>query len=167
MSILEILNQNSIYIILSLAGISIILMIMVIILFSSVNGLKTKYKKMMRGVNGSNLEEVISEYYRKFDNISDQFGKLNGSLSQIDKRIGACIQKTAIKRYKAFENVGSDLSFSLALLDEKNNGLILTGIYGREESTTYAKPVDSGISRYELSVEEKNVLEEAINKKSC
>lgn len=166
MSILEILNENSIYIILSLAGISLILIILVIILFSSISRLKTKYKKMMRGVNGSNLEEVISEYYKKFDNISDQFGKLNSNLSQIDKRIGACIQKTGIKRYKAFENVGSDLSFSLALLDEKNNGVILTGIYGREESTTYAKPVDSGISRYELSAEEKDVLEEAINKKA-
>lgn len=166
MSILEILNENSIYIILSLAGISLILIILVIILFSSISRLKTRYKKMMRGVNGSNLEEVISEYYKRFDNISDQFGKLNGSLSQIDKRIGACIQKTAIKRYKAFENVGSDLSFSLALLDEKNDGVILTGIYGREESTTYAKPVDSGISRYELSAEEKDVLEEAINKKA-
>lgn len=166
MSILEILNENSIYIILSLAGISLILIILVIILFSSTSRLKTRYKKMMRGVNGSNLEEVISEYYKRFDNISDQFGKLKGSLSQIDKRISACIQKTAIKRYKAFENVGSDLSFSLALLNEKNDGVILTGIYGREESTTYAKPVDSGISRYELSAEEKDVLEEAINKKA-
>ncbi|MFA6940032.1 MAG: DUF4446 family protein [Clostridiaceae bacterium] len=167
MNILEILNQNSIYIILSLAGISLILIILVTILFSSINGLKAKYKKMMRGINGNNLEEVITEYYKKFDNISNQFVKLNGSFSQIDKRISSCIQKTSIKRYKAFENVGSDLSFSLALLDEKNNGLILTGIYGREESTTYAKPVDSGISRYELSVEEKEVLEEAINKKIC
>jgi hypothetical protein len=166
MDILDILNQNSIYIIFGLAVICIILLILIITLFSSINSLKLRYKKMMRGVNGSNLEEVISEYYKRFDNISNQFGKLNGSLSDINKRIGSCIQKTSVKRYKAFENVGSDLSFSLALLDEKNNGVILTGIYGREESTTYAKPVDSGISRYELSSEEKNVLEEAINKKA-
>lgn len=163
---LDILNQNSIYIVSGLAVLSLILLILVIILFSSVNSLKKRYKKMMRGVNGSNLEEVISEYYKRFDNISSQFGKLNGSLTDINKRIGSCLQKTAIKRYKAFENVGSDLSFSVALLDEKNNGVILTGIYGREESTTYAKPVDSGISRYELSSEEKEVLDEAINKKA-
>ena len=66
-----------------------------------------------------------------------------------------CVQKVSIIRYKAFEDVGSDLSFSIALLDENNDGIILTGIYGRNESTTYAKPIDKGISRYDLSEEEK------------
>ena len=66
--------------------------------------------------------------------------------------------------YKAFEDIGSDLSFSIAMLDENNDGLILTGIFGREESTTYVKPVDKGISRYDLSEEELTVLNEAINK---
>ena len=50
------------------------------------------------------------------------------------------------------------------MLDENNDGLILTGIFGREESTTYVKPVDKGISRYDLSEEELTVLNEAINK---
>ena len=57
-------------------------------------------------------------------------------------------------RYKAFEDVGSDLSFSVAILDSYNDGIILTGIYSRHDSVTYAKPVDKGISRYELSEEE-------------
>ena len=67
-------------------------------------------------------------------------------------------------RYKAFEDVGSDLSFSVALLDGENNGVILTGIYGRDYSTTYAKPIDKGISRYDLSEEELHVLNAAMNK---
>ena len=75
-----------------------------------------------------------------------------------------CVQKVAIMRYKAFEDVGSDLSFSVAILDDNNDGIILTGIYGRNESTTYAKPIDKGISRYDLSEEEICVLNEAINK---
>ena len=74
------------------------------------------------------------------------------------------MQKVAIVRYKAFEDVGSDLSFSIAILDGEDNGIILTGIYGRQESTTYAKPIDRGISRYDLSEEEITVLNNAINK---
>jgi hypothetical protein len=50
------------------------------------------------------------------------------------------------------------------MLDDKNDGVILTGIYGRQESTTYAKPIDKGISRYDLSEEELYVLNEASNK---
>lgn len=72
--------------------------------------------------------------------------------------------KVSIVRYRAFEDVGSDLSYSIALLDNNNNGVILTGIYGRNESTTYAKPIDKGLSRYELSDEEKYVLKDAMNK---
>ena len=68
-------------------------------------------------------------------------------------------------RNKAFADVGSDLSFSIAILDSYNDGVIITGIYSRQDSITYAKPVDKGISRYELSEEETYVLNEAINKK--
>ena len=76
-----------------------------------------------------------------------------------------CVKKIAIKRYKAFEDVGSDLSFSVAILDSYNDGIILTGIYSRQDSTTYAKPIDKGISIYNLSEEELCVLNEAINSK--
>ena len=44
--------------------------------------------------------------------------------------------------------------------------IIITGIYSRHDSTTYAKPIDKGISRYELSEEELHVLNEAINSKN-
>ena len=80
--------------------------------------------------------------------------------AQVEK----CTQKVSVIRYKAFEDVGSDLSFSVALLDGENNGVILTGIYGRDYSTTYAKPIDKGISRYDLSEEELHVLNAAMNK---
>ena len=76
------------------------------------------------------------------------------------------MQKTSMVRYKAFADVGSDLSFSIALLDGNDNGAILTSIYGRNESTTYAKPIDKGMSRYDLSEEEKKVLEQAISSKN-
>ena len=76
-----------------------------------------------------------------------------------------CVQKVAIMRYRAFEDVGSDLSFSIAILDGNNDGIVLTGLYGRQQSTTYAKPIDNGISRYDLSEEELSVIQEAINNK--
>lgn len=60
--------------------------------------------------------------------------------------------------------MGSDLSFSIAMLNGNNDGIVLTGIYGRDESVVYAKPIDKGISRYDLSEEEEQVLLEACNK---
>jgi len=51
------------------------------------------------------------------------------------------------------------------MLDGNNNGIVITSIYGRNESTTYAKPIDKGISRYDLSEEEEKVLHQAVNSK--
>ena len=67
-----------------------------------------------------------------------------------------------IVRYSAFQDTGSDLSFSLALLDEKNNGIVMNGIYSREMSNIYAKPVEAGKSSYTLSEEEQQAIEKAM-----
>ena len=64
------------------------------------------------------------------------------------------IQKVGIIRYNAYKDTGSDLSFTLALLDENNNGVVLNGIYSREMSNIYAKPIENGKSTYTLSDEE-------------
>ena len=69
-----------------------------------------------------------------------------------------CIQKVGIVRYNAYKDTGSDLSFTVALLDEKNDGIVFNGIYSREMSNIYAKPVIGGKSEYTLTEEEKNAI---------
>ena len=81
----------------------------------------------------------------------------------LDKQINGCLQKVGIVRYSAFKDTGSDLSFALALLDEKNDGVILNGIYSREMSNIYAKPISNGKSEYTLSKEEEEAIYKAIN----
>lgn len=73
--------------------------------------------------------------------------------------------KIGIVRYNAFKDVGSNLSFTLALLDNNNNGVVLNGIYSRDNSNIYAKPIKDGKSEYILSDEEKEAIEKAINEK--
>ena len=73
-----------------------------------------------------------------------------------------CIQKVGIVRYNAFKDTGSDLSFALALLDENNDGVVLNGIYSREMSNIYAKPVKNGKSSYTISEEEQQAINDAI-----
>lgn len=164
-NIIKIINENSAFIIIGLLVIVLLLLIMVLTLMSTTKKLEKKYRKMMRGVNSKNLEELITS---KLDDIDKAVGKSKEALNKcevIKEEIKGCVNKVAIMRYKAFPDVGSDLSFSIAILDSYNDGVLITGIYSRHDSTTYAKPVDKGISRYELSEEETYVLNEAINKK--
>ncbi|MGL4772133.1 MAG: DUF4446 family protein [Clostridium sp.] len=163
-NIMNSINEYSAYIIIALAVITALLLIITLVLMSSLGKLEKKYRKMMRGVNSKNLEDLITN---SLDNIEKSAEKSEIAIEEckkIEERMKDCVQKVAIMRYKAFEDVGSDLSFSVAILDDHNDGVILTGIYGRNESTAYAKPVDKGISRYDLSEEEIHVLNEAVNK---
>ena len=162
--IINMINEYSIFILIALLIITVLLFIIVLILISSVNKIEKKYRKMMRGVNNKNIEELLVS---KLDDIEVSMTNSQKSLEEcknIKEEIRGCINKVAIMRYKAFEDVGSDLSFSIAILDDYNDGVLITGIYARHDSTTYAKPIDKGISRYDLSEEETHVLNEAINK---
>ena len=162
--IIKVINEFGPYIMIGLMALVILLLILVIVLFRSLNKVEAKYRKVTRGVNNKNLEEIIVEYLNRVEEskkISEDIKSLYGDM---DSRIKDCIQKVSVIRYKAFEDVGSDLSFSVAMLDENNDGILLTGIFGRNESTTYAKPIEKGISRYDSSEEEEEALNNAINK---
>ena len=161
---LSTINSLAPYIILGMGIIIVLLFIMVIILFKSIGKLENKYRRLMRGTNGRNLEEMLLEKVDSIEEVKEISKKVISEYERLEEKMKECIQKVTIMRYKAFEDVGSDLSFSIAMFDDKNDGVILTGIYGRQESTTYAKPIDKGISRYDLSEEELYVLNEAINK---
>lgn len=153
------------YILIGMGVIILLLLILLIILWKSVNRLENKYRKMMRGTSNKNLEEVIVSKLNDVEEAENAAREAAKLCENLKVEIRGCVQKVGIMRYKAFEDVGSDLSFSIAMLDGHNDGIVLTGLYGRHDSTTYAKPVDKGISRYELSEEEAHVLKEAINSK--
>ena len=125
---------------------------------------KKRHNKLIRGVNNTNLEGIIDSYYEKIDYQLQENDLLKQQINKLNEKVKFCVQKTGFIRYKAFENVGSDMSFSLALLDENDDGIIMTSLYSRNESTMYAKSIEKGKSKYELSEEEKKALYEAIKK---
>lgn len=163
-SILELIAGIQGYITIALILIIILLLILIVVLFSSLSSLEKRYRKLTRGANNKNIEELIVSYLDKVEESIKIAKDTTELLNDLNYKVDKCIQKVAVTRYKAFDNVGGDLSFSIALLDDNNYGVILTGIYGRNDSTTYAKPVEKGISRYDLSDEELKVLNEAMNK---
>ena len=162
--ILSIIYEYSIFIILGLAVITALLFLITMILMISVIRNNKRYKKIMRGSKGKSIEELINNNLDRIDEAIENSQRSLDITNSFEESLKGCVNKVAIMRYKAFEDVGSDLSFSIALLDSHHDGIVLTGIYSRQDSITYAKPIDKGISRYELSEEELHVLNEAMNK---
>lgn len=144
--------------------ITIILLLLVITMMAKLSSLNKKYKKFLEKLgNGNNIEEDLETYMYRVEKVEKQNAEITNYVKTLDEDLTRCIQKVGIVRYNAFKDTGSDLSFTLALLDEHNDGVVLNGIYSREMSNIYAKPVKNGESSYTMSDEEKLAVQKAIN----
>lgn len=155
-----------------MTGIYIILAIMAILiiveyaLIKSMNNKlrrqKQRYDHLLRGNNQElNLEEVLVS-------INDQLEKSNKEIRTIDQRAIDAKDKTmgavsnmAVVNYDAFDGQTNGLSFSLCLLDNFHNGIILTNLYSNDGSTIYVKEIINGSSEKDLSQNELEALNKA------
>lgn len=129
--------------------------------------LNKKYISFMKKMgNGNNLDEMLRKYLEDVKEIKKDNSEIKAYYTKLDSDIASCIQKVGLVRYNAFRDVGSDLSFAIALLDREDNGVVLNGLYGSESSNIYAKPIKNGTSSYQLSDEEKYALDIAEQNKN-
>ena len=146
-----------------LACINLILLIGFIVAILKISNMNKKYKNFMLKIgNGKNIEEDLENYMYRVERVEKENTEIKSFIQTIDKDIEKCIQKVGIVRYNAFKDTGSDLSFALALLNEHNDGVVLNGIYSREMSNIYAKPVKDGKSSYTVSEEEEEAIKRAM-----
>ena len=147
------------------AGMDILLLILYFCNILKLKKINKNYKIFMKKIgNGNNIDEMLKNYINKVDEVSDKNEEIVNYCKTIDNRISLCIKKVGMVRYSAFKDTGSDLSFALTLLNDKNDGVILNGIYSREMSNIYAKQVIDGKCSNKLSEEERQALEIAINR---
>lgn len=159
---MEFINTDIFLLILGLFCIILILLYIIsIIRFGKLNKRYNNFIKKMS--NGDNFEETLNIYMKRVNDISEKNEEVIRYCQKIDNNISKCIKKVGIVRYNAFKDTGSDLSFTLALLNEENTGVVLNGIYSREMSNIYAKPIQKGKSSYTISEQEQEAINKAIN----
>lgn len=142
----------------------VVLIIGFVILLISNFKLKNKYEKFMKKIgNGQNLEEDLGNFMYKVDRVEKQNAEILGLCKGLENDLSRCLNKVGIVRYNAFKDTGSDLSFAVALLDDENSGIVFNGIYSRDMSNIYAKPVERGNSQYAFSDEESEAIRRAID----
>ena len=147
------------------------LLLIALVVFISINlklaRLNKRYETMMNGMDGVNLEKLLLEHIAEVRQTSKKCGELERDSQLMRRQLVGCVQRYGVVRFNAFPDIASDLSFAIALLDENNNGVVFSSIYGRSESRTYAKPINNGASSYLLSGEEQQALQIAMEKKSA
>jgi hypothetical protein len=116
---------------------------------------------------GKNKEEPknIEELLAQFKKLKNDLRVISEELADLKKQNRFAVQKVGIVRFNPFREVGGDQSFSLALLDENEDGAVITSHYTRKENRIYGKPIKAGQSEYPLSEEEREAIKIAKNPK--
>lgn len=117
-----------------------------------------KMKKLLNYNKGNDILSVVTDYYEKCKSIEDNFFDINESIKELSKESEASIKKVGTIRYDAFDENNANLSFAAAILDEKDNGFVINGVYSRGNTATYLKSIKDGKSIHALSDEEMQAI---------
>ena len=150
------------YVFLGLCGISLILLILIIIQMNQLSKLKKKYLKFMGEKEVKSFEDKIERIFEENKYLKDLSEDNKKEIRKINKDMELSYNRVGIVKYDAFKQMGGNLSFSLCLLNERKDGIILNSVHSTEGCYTYVKEIKSGICDLELSNEEKEALIEAV-----
>lgn len=145
-----------------MAALIVILLILYIVNICSLVKLKKKYNKFMIGKSAKSLESEIVALFEDNKFIKNSVDKNKKDIRVLYKKMESAFQKIGIIKYDAFNQMGGKLSFSLALLDENNNGFIMNSVHSTEGCYSYTKQIIDGKCDISLGEEEKQALAMAI-----
>lgn len=140
------------------------LLIWIIVLTTRLRKLSQAYRKIVGETGVPDLENVFRNIHEQLAGLERDKQQHAVTLEQLNKRLSEMKGNVGVHRFNAFSDSGSDLSFSVAFINEVQDGVVVTGIHGREQTFLYAKPIDKGQSAYMLSPEEKTAINLALQK---
>lgn len=157
------LNLNTL-ILICLVVFLIIFILMIIILIVLKN-IVTRYRLVTNGSLPQNLEQVIIDIQKNLKLQKKEINQIGKNLQEIKDSIKTMKSNVGIHRYNPFSDKGNKFSFSLAILDDTQSGVIITSLYNGESSFIYAKSIQESKSESVLSKEELIAIDLAINNK--
>ena len=149
-------------VIISLAVITLLLLIATIICILQTNRLYRRYDYFMRGKEAESLEETILKQMDEIRELKSQDRANKDAIRTLTKNVKGSYQKFGMVKYNAFKGMGGNLSFAFAMLDLNNTGFVLNSVHSREGCYLYIKSVEKGETEVILGNEEKEALEQAL-----
>lgn len=123
--------------------------------------LHKKINSFTRGQNGASLESTIKNCVDSVTEIEKRNEVISEHVLGLETRLRDCVRNVFVTRFKAFDAGASNQSFSISLINEKGDGVVISSLHHRDRVNTFAKPIEKYTSTYELTEEEQSVIEEA------
>lgn len=140
----------------------IVLVVVVIFMVLKMEKVYRRYDFFMRGRDAESLEDKIAEIYDMMFKLQDQDLASRDVMKVINRNMSSSIQKTGLVKYNAFDGMGGQSSFALALLDSTGSGYLINAMHSRTACYVYIKEVTNGEPEGSISAEEKAALDKAV-----
>jgi hypothetical protein len=155
---------------LAAGAIAIIAVLLAIFLATRIKSLRAAQRSVLGDSGERDLVTHAQSLEAGFEDlrrvVEATFARLDGRLSSSENRLGRTISHTAVVRYDAYGEMTGRQSSSMALLDDSGSGVVLSSILHREQARMYVKDVHDGQSEYELSPEENEAIQTALETES-
>lgn len=140
-----------------------LLVTLALILLVAIWAIRTEIRMRVffRGKNAKNLEDTLLAITKELNESIERETQIIKHLQKVDTRLARSIRGIETVRFNPFTDSGSNQSFATALLNDEGDGVIISSLYSRERVSVFAKPIIQGKSEYELSQEEREVLQKA------
>lgn len=150
----ELIMDQLVWVVVGLAVGFLWLLVWNVVQGSKLRNMRKRYNQMMKGTGIEDLEGLLLDLKNQQGKIEDMQTEQQQQLHKINALLPKQKSKIGIKRYNAFGERGNDLSFSVAIVNEQKDGVVITGLYSRDGSYVYAKSLTGGESQHSLSSEE-------------
>jgi len=120
-----------------------------------------RLKRFFVGKKAKDLEDTIIVLGNDIKNLKETKQKTEKEIAEINTKLRKSIRGLETVRFNPFPDQGSNQSFAIGMLNEENDGIVLSSLYSRERMSVFAKPIKNGKSEYELTTEEKEALKRA------
>lgn len=147
-------------------GAGLILTVLLIISLSLSVSNHKKLKRIMMNSKNGDLADKIEEYYGKINMTAEEIRQAGEILDKLKEDCSRAFSRAGIVSFDAFGNQRGGYSFCLALLDQHNNGFVITSLYGNDSCNTYIKAIADGEASVQLMNEEKEAVEKALYKQN-
>ncbi|MCW5936089.1 MAG: DUF4446 family protein [Fimbriimonadaceae bacterium] len=139
----------------------VVLVLTLVVVFQAVanNALRRRWSGLMKGSDGESIEGVLERHLEERERLRVELDDARERVDVLERKMRTAKRYMGLVRYDAFEDVGGEQSFALALYDEEGNGTVLTSQVGRTDCRVYAKAIVHGRNDRHLSSEEQSAIE--------
>ena len=120
-----------------------------------------RLRRFFVGKKAKDLEDTIIVLENDISKLKKAKENTEKEIIEIKAKLKKSIRGLETVRFNPFPDQGSNQSFAIGMLNEENDGLVLSSLYSRERMSIFAKPIKNGKSEYELTAEEKDALKKA------